>query len=448
MKASFSCLILILGLVFQLQGQDLNFYIEQARNNSPLIKDLKNQSEASRLEAERLRSYYTKAQINLSGGYLVAPIISDDTGQSNFILNPSGNETDYFGYDLATSNGGLYQGVVNLSQPLFNGSRYQTNAELNLLEVRKNENEILLTIHDLEKFVTDQYIICLRDYRQADYLKSLILIIKDQMDITTKLAESGLSRQSDYSLLVIEQKTQEAALNTYNAAYKKDLMDLRILCGITDTSYQVLESLDLQLTEDIESSRFVEKYLLDSLNLIASKNVFELKYKPEVGFFANAGLNAVYAPTLFNRFGLSAGLNFSMNISDGRQRSISAQKTEVLLQSTSLYKNFFYDQNRVRKSSVLDELKSVEERISLTQDQLNEYQNLFELYKKELFVDNEVKDQTCSFKSTSHNGSMIASIITSVLANHITNKKAGKKYRSVPFKIDYQLPPFMFNANE
>ena len=61
-------------------------------------------------------------------------------------------------------------------------------------------------------------------------------------------------------------------------------------------------------------------------------------------------------------------------------------------------------------------------------------------YKEYLFQDDDIPDAECSFKSTSHNGSMIASIITTTLANHITNKKTGKKGRVVPFMIDYQLP--------
>ena len=76
-----------------------------------------------------------------------------------------------------------------------------------------------------------------------------------------------------------------------------------------------------------------------------------------------------------------------------------------------------------------------------------------ELYKKELFADDdpEVEEQVCSFKSTSHNGSMIASLIMSVLINHITNKKQGITAddplgRPVPFKIDYQLPLLLFSS--
>jgi len=67
-------------------------------------------------------------------------------------------------------------------------------------------------------------------------------------------------------------------------------------------------------------------------------------------------------------------------------------------------------------------------------------------YARELFSDDDpdVEDAECSFKSTSHNGSMIGSLITTVLANHITNKKQGGKHRVVPYMIDYQLPILNF----
>jgi hypothetical protein len=184
--------------------------------------------------------------------------------------------------------------------------------------------------------------------------------------------------------LIIEQKTQETALNTFKATSRRDLMDLRVLCGISDTTYQVLDDIALRPGEDVVVSRFAEKYRLDSLNLVATQKVFELKYKPVVGAFANTGLNAVYAPTIPSRFGLSAGVNFTMNITDGKQKRITQQRTAVLIQSTSQYKNFFYNQNSVRKNRILTELKSVNERLTLTEDQLKEYQKLLEFYKQEL----------------------------------------------------------------
>ncbi len=397
-KGSRSCLIIffsmkylatlfwIFTLMFSntLSAQDLEYYIERAKANSPLIQDNKNQSEAAHLEAERLKAFYTKSQISITGSYMFAPIISRDNGQSKLDLNPAGSAEKYSGYDLAASNGGVYQGLLNINQPMFNGVRYETASEQVLIGAQINQNNIQLTAHDLERFITDQYILCLQDYKQTEYLDNLVRIINEQKNMVSKLVENGIAKQSDLSLLNIEQKTQQTALNTFRATYRRDLMDLRVLCGISDTTYQVLSDIDLQPREDVRLSGFTERYRLDSLNLAAAQKVFELKYKPTVGLFANTGLNAVYAPTIPNRLGMSAGINFTMNLTDGKQRDITQQRTAVLMKTTQLYKNFFYSQNSVRKNRILTELKSVGERLTLTEDQLKEYQKLLVFYKQEL----------------------------------------------------------------
>ena len=377
-------IILIFAFGTDLFGQDLAFYIEQGKLNSPLIQDNRNQSEAARLEAERLKAMYTRAQVSLTGSYLFAPIISRDNGNQKLELNPEGTSENYTGYDLAASNGGVYQGMININQPLFSGARYEKLAEQTLIGAQINENNIQLTGHDLEKFITDQYILCLQDHKQSQYLDNLIGIINDQIRITSQLVNNGIAKQSDLSLLLIEKKTQMTALNTFEATYRRDLMDLRVLCGIPDTTFQLLDDIDLHPGEEVAFSHFVERYRLDSLNLIAAQNIFELKYKPVVGAFANTGLNAVYAPTIANRFGLSAGVNFALNITDGKQRKITQKRTEVLLRSTSQYKLNFYNQNSVRKNRILSELRSLNERLVLIQDQLTEYKNLLDLYRQEL----------------------------------------------------------------
>ncbi len=358
-------------------------YIDQAKNNSPLIKDNKNQSEVAQLEVDRFKAFYTKAQLSLSGAYQFSPVISRDNGKSELLLNPAGAD-NYSGYDIAASNGGVYQGLININQPLFNGDRYKTSAQQVLIGSLINENNVQLTGHDLERFVTDQYILCLQDYKQTQYLDNLVSIINDQKSIVSKLVENGIAKQSDLTLLSIEQKTQQAALNAFHATYRRDLMDLRVLCGVADTSFQVLEEINLQPNQEVTVSKFTERYKLDSLNLLATQKIFELKYKPLLGAFANTGLNAVYAPTIPNRFGFSVGLNFTMTLTDGKQRGITQQKTSILMKSTQAYKNFFYSQNGVRKNRILAELSSVNERLTILEDQLKEYQKLLEFYKQEL----------------------------------------------------------------
>jgi outer membrane protein TolC len=380
----FFLLLIFILTVLQLQGQDLHYYIEQAKLNSPLIQENKNQIEATNLEVERLKAIYTKAQVSLSGGYLFAPALVDENGKNKLVLNPSGSEEDYFGYDISATNGGMYQGLVNIDQPLFNGGRFEVNKELARVGIQINENAMLLTAHELEKFVTDQYILCLQNYKETEYLISLVDIVENQKEAVLKLVENGITKQSDLALIIIEQKSLQTELYRSRSVYLSSLMDLRVACGIPDTTYQVIEDIHLKMGDEVKISKFTEKYMLDSLNLIAAQDVFELKYKPIVGLYANAGLNAVYAPTLGNRLGISAGINFSMNILDGNQKKISQQRTQVLMQSTSQYKHFFFNQNTVRKNKIIAEIKSIDERILLTEDQLNEYQRLLQLYRQEL----------------------------------------------------------------
>lgn len=62
-----------------------------------------------------------------------------------------------------------------------------------------------------------------------------------------------------------------------------------------------------------------------------------------------------------------------------------------------------------------------------------------EEYRKTLFNDDEVFPENCNYKSTSHCGAMISSLMISGFNNFIVNSKVKKKIRSVPFSINYQL---------
>ena len=55
--------VLLFGSGPLIAQRDLSFYVEQAKINSPLIQDNRNQSEAAHLEIDRLKAFYTKAQI-------------------------------------------------------------------------------------------------------------------------------------------------------------------------------------------------------------------------------------------------------------------------------------------------------------------------------------------------------------------------------------------------
>lgn len=378
--------VLILLHLYQpaLSQNTLDYYVEQAKQNSPLIQDNKNQDEAAKVEIERIKAFYTKPQVTLTGAVAVSPIINRDNAKPELNISPT-DATRYYGYDIAASNGGVYQGLVNVTQNLFTASKYEAASRQAVIGAKINQNNIQLSAHDLEKFVTDQYVLCLQDLKQIEYINGLIQLLTEQKNISLKLAESGLLKQSDLLLISIEYETQQNAANTFMATYRRDYMDLNIICGINDTTSQVLQDISLTINQAVVTdSRYTERFRLDSLNMVAAQQNFELKYKPQLSAFANAGLNGVYVPTLPNRFGASAGINFTVYIFDGRQRALNQQRTNLLLRSTQAYKSNFITQNTIRKNKFLNEIRSLDERIAVSANQLKEYKQLLDFYKKEL----------------------------------------------------------------
>lgn len=378
-------LLVTFGSNFLYSQTDLNYYINAAKQNSPLINDNQNQTKVNQLEAERLRAFYTKPQVGVTANYIFSPIINLDNNQAKFETNSSGADK-YLGYDFAAANGGQYQALLNVTQPLFNSQKLKTATNQIDVISQINQNNVKLSSHDIEKIVTDQYILCLQGLRQTDYTNSMLNILSEQKEIIKKLVEASVYKQSDLSLLNIEYQNFLFQQTSFQANYKRDLMDLKIICGIKDTAFVILSELDLKLTSNTDNSLFNEKYRLDSMNLVTSKNILELKYKPQVNLIANTGLNAVYAPTIPNRFGFNAGLSFAYNFFDGKQKNINRNKTDILLKSVSFYKENFVTQNNMRKTKILNELQSYTSRINIAEQQLKEYGTLLNLYKKEILT--------------------------------------------------------------
>lgn len=373
-------ILISLGTIAQ---DNIKYYTDIAKQNSPLVQDNMNQSAVNQLEIQRLKAFYTKPQIGVSALYQFSPIISQDNGKTRFETN-SNSADNYYGYDLAASNGGQYQALLNLTQPLFNKKKYETASEQIDVASKINENNAKLSAHDIEKIVTDQYILCLQDKRQLTYAVGMTQLLSEQKDIMQKLVEGSVYKQSDLSLMKIEYQNMLSQQATFKVNYQRDLMNLNVLCGINDTTLVDLQDLDLKLVNSKENPSFLEKYRLDSLNLVAQQKTFELKYKPQISFFANTGLNAVYAPTIPKRFGVTGGLIFNYNFFDGHQKDINKEKIIAQQKTVDAYRENFLTQNAMRKAQIISELNTYDQRISISQQQLKDYEVLLNNYKQEI----------------------------------------------------------------
>ena len=377
--------LLLLSVFYGLSAQqrDLSFYLDQAKINSPLINKNKNESKIVMLDLKQINSILSKPEVNLISSVMFAPIISHDNNSSHFELVSNG-ATDYTGYDLALTDGGQYQAVVSVKQPLFTGSRYKTYVNKASISGQINDNNIALTVHELEQIVGYQYILCIKSKMQIDNELSLLKELDEQVKRLQKLVENAVYKHTDLMLLQIEIQNYEAEYKMFQGEYMTNIYDLNLICGIRDTSKVDLRETDFVLKPDIiRNSNFLTAYKLDSLNIIADQSIYDLKYKPQLDLFADAGLFAAYLPYP-GRIGFSTGISLNWNIFDGHQRNIQREKSAINLQTIDFEKKNFLTQNDISKNKILNQIESIDQRLLLFEQQADQYDKLYNAYSREL----------------------------------------------------------------
>lgn len=377
---AFCCTSVLYG---QNTTRNLLYYIENAGNNSPLVRDYHNRIKIQQYEQQRLKAFYTHSRLEVNGDYLFVPVISCENGKTSFKWNAQ-DGTDYYGYDLGESSGSLHAGM-NWTQPLLGNKNYKIAKEQTQIDMDILNDHIRMEKHRLERSVTEQYILCLLDKQQLGLADSVTEILNVQRDIVQKMVQNGLARQSDLHLLAIEQAANDELRMASLQSYYTHLMDLNVLCGIKDTVKVALEPIDLQLhlSADIPSS-FLGQYRLDSLNTMASLHLFNLQYKPQLNLFVNGGLQTGDFAYAYKHFGWSAGLTFSWTLFDGKQRRWKEQQAQVQLNTIETYRLNFQNENHLRIQQCLTEIQRCDERKALLQEQINEYEALLADYRKEI----------------------------------------------------------------
>lgn len=375
--AAFAGLALALGARAQ---RDLSYYLEQAVAHSPAVIDAGNQAEAARLSGEQLQASVGKPVVSITGGYLLAPFFTPNGVQ----WNTSDPAPKAQGYDIAVSNGGLYSAVAGVQQPLFSHARQQAYGEQAAAQMQAAQNNRALARHEVERVVTDQYLLCTLDGEQLANAERLLQLVAAQERTVGALVESGVMKRSDLLLIGIERRAREAELERLRATYRRDLFELNALCGIADTAVVELPAAALTPRAAEGPSPFLEKFRLDSLVLDAGRRVFEIKYKPQTNAFATTGLNAVVLDDIARKVGVSAGLNFSLILSDGGQRKLVRDRAAILQRSARAGRDMFQDQQAVRRSSALQDIAIAQERTRTLAAQVADYERLIELYRTQL----------------------------------------------------------------
>jgi outer membrane protein TolC len=123
---------------------------------------------------------------------------------------------------------------------------------------------------------------------------------------------------------------------------------------------------------------------LDSLAIENQQQIFETKYQPQISLFFNTGLNAVELNNIKRKFGLSAGVNFSLPIFDGSQRSITQQQTKVSIESINNYKYNFQIVLDNQRNNSLKKIESLKTNLNNLTKQIESYNTIIKISEREL----------------------------------------------------------------
>lgn len=362
----------------------LQYYLHEAKTNSPFIRDCRNQGEIAQDELQRLKAAYTHSRLEASGEYLFVPVVSRDGGHTSFKWNAQ-DGTDYYGYDLGESSGHLHAGIT-WTQPLLGHHAYRVAREQTALDREIAANRIRMEEHQLERSVTEQYLLCLLDRIEADYTDSVDVILSRQRETVGRLARAGLSRQADLRLIDIERQANEEARAAALQSYRSHLAELNLICGITDTVLVTLTPLTLTPTAGRSDgcSLFAEQYRLDSLGTVMSLRAFSLQYRPQLSVFVNGGLQTSSYSDLYKHFGWAAGLTFSWTLADGRQRQSKERQARWQQSTVSAYRDHAERQRLMRTAQCLSEARGYAGREHQILSQLAGYDTVLADYEKEI----------------------------------------------------------------
>jgi hypothetical protein len=198
------------------------------------------------------------------------------------------------------------------------------------------------------------------------------------------LLEKGFSSAQDYLLLKIEFKNQSIALADAAQQHKSSLFQLYALCGLQDTSVVAIDSVSLQTGTPKIHSDFTKKYLLDSLSTLNDQMMFETQYGPQVKLFFNTGLEAVELHQIQRKFGMSAGLDLSLPLFDGRQKQLTRQQ-HLLLQQTIRESRLYSEKMiEIQRRNLRSRIQSMQKSISVLTEQIEDYRKLLEISSKQL----------------------------------------------------------------
>ncbi|WP_081657691.1 TolC family protein [Prevotella sp. AGR2160] len=377
-------LLLFLGYVLGANAQrSLDDFLHQAVLTSPMIKTSKQSKLLNEQEQLRLKALYTHARWELTGDLLFVPILSTDNGKTRFKADAQ-SAGDYYGYDLGQSSSHLNAGI-QVIQPLTGQYAYRNSQKILSIQDALSDDNIQLTTHELQRQVTEQYLLCLLDQQNVALCHTIDSLLLRQESTVRALSRQGLVSPTDVHLLEIERKNNADQRLTALQDYENHYADLNVLCGTHDTL--PLAPVTLTLTAPTnQPSAFLHQYQLKKQEAEAQYQSCLDAYRPQLSFYADAGSQTGTYLDFYKRWGVSAGLHLSWTLQDGQQLKRRRREMEISRETLDYQQHFVDQQRQTRLRQLLQLMKTQDKRIRQTDEQIRSYRVLLSDYEKEMMV--------------------------------------------------------------
>lgn len=325
------------------QKNTLDFYLKEAVQNSPLLKDFQSQIESNGIDSQRVRAQF-HPQVTASSINSLAPVING------------------YGYDAAITNGGQLSGIVNVSQTIV--SRGNLTAQFRGLQLQNEglSNSARISEQDLKRTITLQYLTAFGTLQQLNLAREIQNLLQKEVAILKLLTEKNVYRQTDYLTLLVIVQQQDLSLKQLDIQYHTDFTNLSYLSGIIDTSVVDLDepAFDLATPAGPGHSIFFQKYTIDSLVLLQNRTLLDYSYKPKLNVYANAGYLSSFTYQGYKNFGTSFGLDLVIPIYDGRQKKMQYRKLDISERVRSSYQSFYTSQYYQQIEQLRQQLRQTE----------------------------------------------------------------------------------------
>ncbi|HVU95581.1 MAG TPA: TolC family protein [Puia sp.] len=343
----------------------LDFYIDQALQNSPLLKDYRNQLVAGQVDSALVRAGY-RPQVTGSSVNVWAPTIKG------------------WGYDQAISNGGNFTTVVAVNQTLVGQKHLDAEYETIRLLNQGVGNSAKVSEQDLKKSVTAQYITAYGDWQQLNFNRDVYALLQKEEALLKDLTQKNVYRQTDYLAFLVTLKQEGLLLRQLEIQFRNDHGTLNYLCGIVDTAATALDDprIELQRLPEIDQSIFFRQFHLDSLKLRNSRSLIDYSYRPKASLYADGGFSSSFEYQGYKNFGVSFGVSVSVPIYDGHQRKMQYSKLDIAERTRAGYKDFFTKQYDQQIAQLRQQLQATEELIGQINEQVKYSQTLIDVNGK------------------------------------------------------------------